>query len=368
MQKMKNIEFLRVIAILAIVLLHFFHSRQGGILSLHLSSINTYNILGKWTMNGQKAVDFFFILSGLFFYLGFVNNSGQRFWDFIKKKFIRMWPVMAFAVLLASVFSLFKLMKFTYWDNIYALLFLNGTALFKMSGNLGVSWYCSVMMLHFILFFYLLKNFNPKIVWLIIGFGVYLSYAYLLGGNNFHINNAHKDYGYIFNSMMLRAWGGIGLGMLIALWYNTYQKAILAYIPQKTTKILITAGEFVCLYFMIHNLLFHKFRHGNDFMFILVFIGLITAFICKKGYISQLFDRNIFVEMSKYVYSIFMTHTLVFVALKNSFWLKHSQFVIENPLTNLFISLGLTILVGVLTYHLVEIKCKNYLTKKWFGK
>lgn len=362
--KIRNIEFLRLVAILAIILLHFFHSRQGGILSIELPPIPIYNRMSKWTLNGQKAVDFFFILSGLFFYLGFASNPGQKLLDFIKKKFIRMWPVLAFTFILAGVFALFGLVKFTYWDNIYAMLFLNGTALSKLSGNLGVSWYCSVMMFHFILFFYLLKNFNPKIVWLIIACGVYFSYAFLLCENNFHINNAFRDHGRVLSPMMLRGWGGIGLGMLIALWYHTYQEKIKSYIPKQSIKLLITAGEFVCLFFMIRNLMLHKFSHGNDFMFILVFVALVTSFICNKGYISQMLNRDIFARLSKYVFSIFMTHTLIFVALKKGVWAKHPDLIIAHPLTNLFISLMLAIVVGVLVYHLVEKKVKNYLIKK----
>ncbi len=364
MLKMKNIEFLRLIAILSILLLHFFHSRQGGLFGLRLPLPDIYKSLGSWTQNGQKAVDFFFILSGLFFYLGFVHNPAQKFWDFIKKKFIRMWPVMAFAVLMAGGFALCGLLKFTYWDNLYALLFLNGTSLYKISGNIGVSWYCSVMMIHFVLFFYLLKNFNPKIVWLIIGIGVYISYSFLLQGNNFHINNSPKVYGAIFNSLMLRAWGGIGSGMLIALWYHHYQTAIQDYTPQKAIKWLITGVEFVCLWFMIHNLMFHKFAHGNDFMFILVFVALVTAFVCNKGYISQLLNRDIFACLSKYVFSIYMTHTLIFVALKNGFWVSHPQFITEHPYANMFMTLGLAVVVGVLVYHLIEVKAKNLLSAK----
>jgi peptidoglycan/LPS O-acetylase OafA/YrhL len=363
---MKNIEFLRVVAVLSIVLLHFFHSRQGGVLSAHLPTIDVYTEFAKNTSNGQKAVDFFFILSGLFFYLGFVHNPMQKFSDFMKKKFIRLWPVMAFVACLAGVFALFGLTKFTLWDNIYALLFLNGTALAKMSGNLGVSWYCSTLMLYFILFFYMLKNFNPKIVWLIVGVGVYLCYGTLLEVNNFHINNSFRGSGGILNPMMLRGWGGIGLGMLIALWYDKYKDTIWAYSPKSIAKVAITAIEFICLYFMINNLMFHKFSHGNDFMFIVVFVVLVTAFVCNKGYISQLLNRDVFAWLSKYSFSIYMTHTLIFVALKNGIWKHNPQLVVENPMANLFLSLGLAILFGVLTYHFVEVKSKKYLTKKMF--
>ena len=369
MQKMKNIEFLRLVAILGIVLLHFFYTRSG-IFSMHLN-IPIYNEMSKWAAEGQKGVDFFFILSGLFFYLGFARNPEQKFGDFIKKKFIRMWPVMAFISIVGGILALFGLANYSLSGDIYALLFLNGTPLLeRYSGNLGSAWYCSVMMIHFIFFFYLLKNFNPKIVWLVIAVGVYFSYSMLLQCNHFRIYNKQHIFAYIFNVQMLRAWGGIGIGMLIALWYKHYENAIQNYTPSISTKVLITAGEVICLGYMICNLLYYHARNTmlrNDLMFILVFVAIIAAFICNKGYVSQILNRNIFVSLSKYVYSIFLTHILVFIALKRGFWAKHPDILAQYPITNLCAALLISFIVGVLIYHLVEVKSKNYLTKKLFN-
>ena len=57
--KYMNIEFLRIIAILAILMLHIFHSGMG----LHRLGfdVHLYDKLYKMTGNGQKGVEFFFI-------------------------------------------------------------------------------------------------------------------------------------------------------------------------------------------------------------------------------------------------------------------------------------------------------------------
>lgn len=367
MQKMKNIEFLRVIAILAIVLLHFFHSRQGGILNSYVD-VPLYNKLFKMTANGQKAVDFFFIVSGFFFYLGFVRFPDMSLGEFFKKKVIRLWPVMCFTVLLAGIFACFKLVNFAYWDNLNALLFLNGTTLVRFGGNLGAAWYCSALMFNFLLFFYLLKNFRRQTVWLIIAVGIYLSYTFVLRGNNYHLNNTDRLFAYIFNSRMTRAFGGIGIGIFIGLWYKTYEMRIRDYVPLLKTKVAISGVEFICLYFMINNLILHRFAYHNDFMYVIVFVLLIVTFVCNKGFISQWLNQDVFVYASRYVYSIFMTHMLILSVVKRGFWKMHRVFLEQYPVMNMVLALSLVILVGVLTYHLVEVKCKNYLTKKWFGK
>lgn len=365
--KFKNIEFLRVVAIVAIIFLHVFHNNMG-MRPLNLQ-IPLYDKLDWMVANGQKGVDFFFILSGLFFYFGIAADNFSVAWsNFLKKKIIRMWPIMVFGVLISGILASFGLLKFTYWDNIYALLFLNGTALHRVGGNIGVAWYCSAMLMHFILFLYLFKNFREKTVWLIIAVGVYVCYSIILQAKGYKINHNWQTFGYIFNVGMMRAWGGIGFGMLIGLWYKTNVEKIKQFVPSILCKLGISVLEFVCLYFMINNLILHRFHHFDHFMFIIVFVYLVTAFICNKGYISQLFNRDIFPRLSQYVYSIFIMHQVVVTALKRGLWTPHREWVQTYPITNIFLTLALILVVGVLTYHLVEKPAAKYLRKKWFNK
>ena len=103
MEKFKNIECLRIIGCIAIVLLHIFHS-NGGLYEL-FGNI-TYGQLYFNTSNGQKAVDLFFILSGLFFTLKIAPPPKmQSLYDFIKKKVLRLWPVLMWVILLYFVAS-----------------------------------------------------------------------------------------------------------------------------------------------------------------------------------------------------------------------------------------------------------------------
>ncbi|MEE6207148.1 MAG: acyltransferase family protein [Alphaproteobacteria bacterium] len=364
--KYMNIEFLRIIAILAILMLHIFHSGMG----LHRLGfdVHLYDKLYKMTGNGQKGVEFFFILAGLFFYLGMAKDSALSLYDFIRKKIIRMWPVMAWAVLLAFILSLFGVLKFYYWDNIYALLFLNGTALQGAYGNISPSWYCSVMLFHFVLFFYLYKNMPEKWFWFVVCIGIYISYGIILQAKGYKINNPFQSFGYIFNVSMLRAWGGIGIGMLLGLWHKNCAEKIAAYQLNIGQKILLSAMEFVLLYFMINNLMLHKFQHHNQFMFIIVFTALIGCFLMNKGYISALFNREIFPKMSKYIYSIFITHQVVIGLLRRNLWKPHHDLVENYPVINMVGTFLAIIIVGVLTYYLVEKPAAKYLRKKWFGK
>ena len=315
--------------------------------------------------NGQKGVDFFFILSGLFFYLGIAATDYTVAWgDFLRKKIIRMWPVMAFGVLLAGFMSLCGFFIFAFWDNIYCLLFLNGTALHKVAANIGASWYCSAMLFHFILFLYLFKNFREQTAWLIITVGIYVCYGIILQAKGFKINDNAQTFGYIFNVGMMRAWGGIGFGMLIGLWYRKYESKIQQFKPSLICKIGVSILEGSCLYFMIKYLMISRFNHYDQFMFIIVFVCLVTTFICSKGYVSQLFNRDIFPFLAKYVYSIFITHKIIIATVQINIMKTRPELIWQHPVSSLILIFAVIIVVGILTYHLVEKPCVDYMKRK----
>ena len=93
MKKFRNLELLRIIGCIAIILLHLFNNaRLHGL----FGNIRLYDKLFKMTSNGQKAVDLFFILSGFFFALKY--NSSQSICEFLKKKIIRLYPVFIFGI------------------------------------------------------------------------------------------------------------------------------------------------------------------------------------------------------------------------------------------------------------------------------
>ncbi|MBQ8460042.1 acyltransferase family protein [bacterium] len=79
MQKIKNIEFLRVIGCIAIILLHLY----CGQLYKYFPDITMYLKGNNILSNGQKAVDLFFIISGFFF--AYLLNTKYSLWEFLKR-------------------------------------------------------------------------------------------------------------------------------------------------------------------------------------------------------------------------------------------------------------------------------------------
>ena len=360
MQKLKNIDFLRVIGCITIILLHLFAiPRLSGL----FPDIGLYTKLQSMTSNGQKAVDLFFIISGFFFALKL--NTTKSILDFLKNKLIRLYPVLIFITLLCFIASLFGTMDFKWYDNILNLLFLGGTPLFINYSNIGISWYISAMLWTFILFYYLLKNYEKKHVHLTFAILIFFCYSFLIHTKGGKIYGTIQTYYNVFNLGMLRAIGGIGIGYFIAEWYKSNIEQIKTLTLNIKQRLCLTVFEFMCVFFIINNLILHKPHFKNHIVFIIVFALTIILFLVNKGYISTVLNNNIWLNLSKYTYSLYMTHLILFNILRGSFWKYHPEWVYAHPVLNIELALTLALLLGVFTYHFVEVPCARYLKEKF---
>ena len=361
MEKIKNIEFLRVIGCMAIVLLHLFNKE----LWKFFTDVNFYTSLKSMTANGQKAVDLFFIISGFFFAYKLCTNVSII--DFAKRKLLRFYPVLLFVVIVSSVLACLGIVKpVNLYDTIMALLCLNGTGLIldRTGCYVGVFWYVSAMFWVMLIFYYLRKHFDKKSVDIVLALCVYFAYAFLIQARHGKIGAADQNFYYIFNVGLLRALGGIGIGYFIGEWFKEYKNKIHIYNINTIQFIGISVLEFACIFFIINNLMLRKLFYQSDFIYIAVFTILIILFLIKKGLFSQILDNNLWAKLSKYTYSIYMTHYFVIRVLKNNTWKNHLDWFTLHPYFTIASTLGLILIVGILTYHFVEEPAAKYLNNK----
>lgn len=314
------------------------------------------------TSNGQKAVDLFFIISGFLFALKF--NVAQSIWGILKHKFIRLYPVLVFGFIAYFLMSLTGAVKFTFYDNVLNFLCLNGTLLVLKVGNLGQFWYVSAMLWTFVIYSYLLQNYRKETTYLLIALLIFFCYGFILHAKGGAINSHTQTFYNIFNVGILRAFGGIGVGFFIALYYKQNADKITNLTITPQAKIAITALEFICIFFIVNNLMLHKINYKNHIIFIVVFTVTLMLFLIKQGYISRLLDKDYWQNLSKYTYSLYMTHIFVFDVFKGSVWKFHTEWVYAYPVLNVLFVLIATLTFGILTYHLIEKPATTYLLKR----
>ena len=357
--KIKNVEFLRIIGCIAIVMFHL----CSCVHSLHtVADIKFYNHLNNNTLNGMIAVDLFFILSGFFFM--YKSDFQKSIWEFLKKKLIRLYPLFIFLLGISFLIStIFQIYEFNFYQAILTLFGFNGTSL---SLNLGLYpeihlfWYVSAMLWVLMFYYYLYQNFSEKCVNLTIIILTYISYSILV---HFIWANWEPFYG-IINSGMLRAIGGIGVGVLIANWYKKYKIPIREFSINRFGQLLITIIEFMCLYFIINDLILHSIKFDNKFLFVVVFALTLILFLSNKGWISRMLNRNIFVNLAQYTYSIYLSHGLVILILWSTLWKTHNHLVHQYPVLNFVLTLVLILITGVILHYSVENPATKYLKEK----
>lgn len=165
----------------------------------------------------------------------------------------------------------------------------------------------------------------------------------------------------------LRAIGGIGLGCLIGYYMKIYSSTIKDFILSKSQKLLLSFGELFLTSFIIWWMIFSHSRI-NNIIFVLSFAILLILFILKKGYISEFFDNDVWVNLGKYQYSVYVIHYIIIKMFGLALWKQHPEFVVSHPVIPVIVMLLTIILIGIFTYHYIEEPCAKYLTEKFLPR
>jgi len=363
MEKLKNIEFLRVFLITNIVLLHV-HVSSAWSFSKVFPKSNLYQFLHDCFAASNNCVEGFFIIAGFLLFYTFKPNKSIK--EFILKKYIRLSPAILFATLLCIIGWLLGVMHFKLIPNLLTVLLLNHFGRCWVIGCMAVLWYVSAMFSGLLIYFSILKFVVQKYQKYVITILAILGYIILEYFQKGRFSDPYHNYYYIFNIGFLRAIGGIGLGCLIGMILKNFK---FDYTKTVTNKKII-AVTFIELTFLIFLIWWTMYPHGriNNIVFVIGFAILFLLFIIQKGYISKFFNKEIWIFLGKYSYSIYVTHYAVGKILVKTIWKHNQHFVYSHPYIPIIITLLIILLVGILTYHMVELPCTKYLKAKLIRK
>ena len=301
-------------------------------------------------------MEFFFILSGFFF--SYTLDINQDIFAYIKKKLIRLWPVLAFYTLCLVCMDSWHMpaAQGNFYNRIYSLFLLNGIGITR--GDTGVSWFVSALFFSSLFLFYLYKSCTAKTANLLLSIIVLFSYIILI--NTGTISSRYEGLYGILPLPLLRAVGGMGLGIFLFYTYSNFNRNNLVRQKNNNGKLIYGFIETFLLIFSIYLVTCAKWP--NEMIVIISFLALLYVFLLNKGLLSNLLNNNFSVAIGKYSYSIFLTHILVIYLVVYSLDLN-SPFIANHALLFIVLLCLTVIIVGVITYHFIE-KPTNILFRK----
>ena len=126
--------------------------------------------------------------------------------------------------------------------------------------------------------------------------------------------------------------------------------------------IAVSIIEIYLFIFLINNSLFHRLSFKNDFIFIVVFSLLLLLFTARKGLLSKFLDNNVSVFLGKFSYSLYIMQAVGFVICRYYLW-NNENFVYTHPYLNLFYSVLVCFVLGIVSHVFIQEKFSDKLLK-----
>ena len=301
-------------------------------------------------------VDFFFVLSGFVIAYNYSNFSNLKdLFIFFKKRFIRIYPLLFYSVIVCCFFDLIAnnfFLKYVYdpitnkiifFKTIDSLLLLNSTPLFGDGMGMNEpSWSISAEMVSYLIFGIISFIFNKKnkIISALILFTLSSSFLFVQG-DIFKIG----DYGFVRGIL------SFNLGFLV------YVLTKLEFSFKSYYELFLPV--FLTIVFFILNddskLLF-------QFIIPIYFAISILILVKTNGLLTHFLNLNFFQFLGKISYSIYLNHLIVIIIVPRTFFdvfnLNKNEF---NQIFVFIITFILLVFYSYFTHKFVEIRFGNYL-------
>ncbi|MDP1842027.1 MAG: acyltransferase [Sediminibacterium sp.] len=323
--------------------------------------------------SSNSFVDFFFVLSGFVITSKYVGiNSGKAFWAFIKKRLIRLYPLLFYTTTLYMLFQLvFNIFfpslvgtKEGISDLLYSYLdtmsFQNSTTVFNSLYTTSVfhmgmnfpSWSISAEILTYIIFGWLMllgawKNWNKN--WMI-AILIFFAVLFCIYKGQFYFT---EDYGFVRCIICFM------LGYFVWV-IAKYDFQIPAFVEWLIPILLL-------LVFLKLNRLDGYAKSMSALAVIPVFFAAaILVFVKSNGFISKVLAQKSFTFLGKISYSIYLNHILIITIVPHfMFQVLHLPVISFFQFAVMIITFMILIIYSYFTNIYIEQKMGNYLKRKF---
>ncbi len=349
--ELKNINFFRILFTFVII---YGHIIQHWMMTKFGSMEFFKHLLKHTSYNFGYICEMFFIISGFFMFYTFSRNT--TFKSFIVNKIARLWPVIAFSVLVCFILSLLGIITYDKYGNITALLFLSNSFIINHN-NIGSAWYINVLFWTFILYFTLFKIIKPENRIPVVGIIVFIVYSILF--NKEHLYASPKLMGGGITYYLLRGIAGMGWGYLIACLYSSWSLSSVVTLRQK-----IFYGILECyLLFLIYKWTIVKSIPQAVVILVFLFSVLFILFLAQRGFLSRLLNNDICFKFGQYCFSIYLVQDFMYQILYKVLWSNPHIGVLKYPVLNIFLGMLFVGIAGIIVYYIIEKPFKNIIKK-----
>ena len=311
-------------------------------------------------------VDFFFVLSGFVIAYNY-NTLGTKkdLWLYLKKRFIRIYPLLFFTTIIFLIFEItanilfpklvdtHESIQMSFFKTIDTLFLTNSTPIFRNTG-MGMnypSWSISSEMISYVIFGVISIYFIKVKKFLAIVFVVFLTFLFLIWKKYFFFLG---DYGFI------RGLVSFNFGYFV--WYFSQKKIRL----NNNLEYLIP----IILLILLQQLNSYdgEFKQMFGLFTIPLFFGLsIFTLLKTNGFLSEFLDKKPLQFLGKVSYSLYLNHSLLIIIIPRGFFklLKIPQNTVTEILV-FIVSIIIIIFYSNFTYKYIEIKGGKILRKILF--
>jgi len=340
----KQLNFTRFLVAILIVILH------SGLRAFPFN----YSPVKLGFLN--SLVSYFFVLSGFVLVIAYEKFKEINFRLFIKKRFIRIYPVYFLALILILGFLLFYSLDIDYKAVILNLFFLQAWIPQKALSFNYPAWALSVEFFFYLIFPFLYNKIYKKISFkkitlLIFGFWLLNQIIYLffvnrsLENNNFSV---YKNFLFFFPLLHFSSFLiGNCAGFLVLRKKNWKPKNFDIFLIAILVLILF-------LFFYFKGVFFHNGLLAPLFILILIFLSF------NNGFFTWLFNRRIFIFLGDISYGIYILQVPVYK------WApKLMPFISKLGVSfKFYFSTLIIILLASLSYLFIEKPLRERMKKK----
>lgn len=250
------------------------------------------------------------------------------------------------------------------WENaFFYLTFLHATGL--SLNYVGIIWYIGPFFWISLFIIALIRTFNTQKLSLLLAIFIYFGYTI-----NIQYSGGGLGRAVIWSWCSLatiRILAGLSLGVILAIinqTYSNYQKIQYTKLKANIQLLFYTSLELLLLILIFRFMLYTRLPFKNVLTFIVFFSFLFLLFINKKGLISSLLNIPVFNLLGRYSYSIYVMQQVAFYILAKTLW-RNSNLMSAHPYYALIISFVFSIILGIVTYHLIERPIGLFLKKRF---